>query len=97
MAMSSSIRESVIEAHLVKRVKQAGGVAFKWVSPGHSGVPDRIVMLSGGRIIFVEMKAPGKKPTPMQERQHIKLMKLGMWVVVLDSIAGVDTFVEEIT
>ena len=89
-----TIRESVIEAHLVKRVKQAGGVAYKWVSPGTLGIPDRIVLLPGSVVVFVEMKAPGKKPTPMQDRQHVKLMKLGMRVVVLDSIAGVDKFVE---
>ncbi len=51
-------RESLIEKHLVAEVKKAGGVAFKFVSPGRRSVPDRIVLLPGGRIVFVECKSP---------------------------------------
>ncbi len=51
-------RENLIEKHLVAEVKKAGGVAFKFVSPGRRSVPDRIVLLPGGRIIFVECKSP---------------------------------------
>ena len=88
------IRESAIEAYLVRRVKQAGGVAYKWVSPGQIGVPDRIVMMPGGWIAFVELKATGGIVNAMQARQHVKLMKLGMRVLVIDSMAGVDKFVD---
>lgn len=91
-----TIRESAIEAYLVRRVKQAGGIAYKWVSPGQVGVPDRIVLLPGAYAAFVELKAEGKLPSPMQARQHVKLMKLGMRVLVIDSMAGVDKFMDRI-
>lgn len=78
-------RENLIEKHLVAEVKKAGGVAFKFVSPARRSVPDRIVLLPGGRIVFVECKAPGKPPRPDQLREHERLRKLGFTVVVLDS------------
>ena len=78
-------RENLIEKHLVAEVKKAGGVAFKFVSPGLRSVPDRIVLLPGGRIVFVECKAPGKPPRPDQLLEHERLRKLGFTVVVLDS------------
>ncbi|MBC8954889.1 VRR-NUC domain-containing protein [Xenorhabdus sp. PB62.4] len=79
------IREDVIERHLVNEVKKAGGIAYKFVSPGRRGVPDRIVILPNGRVIFVECKAPGGKPRPDQLREHERLRVLGQEVVVLDS------------
>lgn len=78
-------RESKIEKNLVVAVKQAGGTAYKWVSPGRRSVPDRIVLLPGGRIVFVECKSPGVKPRSDQLREHERLRKLGFEVVVLDS------------
>lgn len=53
------MKESEIEARLVRGVKALGGVAYKFVSPGNVGVPDRLVVLPGGRVIFVELKAEG--------------------------------------
>ncbi|PHM33294.1 VRR-NUC domain-containing protein [Xenorhabdus innexi] len=79
------IREDVIERHLVNEVKKAGGIAYKFVSPGRRGVPDRIVVLPNGRVVFVECKAPGEKPRPDQLREHERLRALGQTVVVLDS------------
>lgn len=78
-------RESVIEANLVKQVKAAGGTAYKFTSPGRRGVPDRLVLLPGGRVVFVECKAPGEVPRPDQEREHNRLRALGFTVIVLDS------------
>ncbi|CDM90233.1 VRR-NUC domain-containing protein [Xenorhabdus bovienii] len=80
-----NIRESVIENHLVKEIKKAGGIAYKFVSPGRRSVPDRICVLPGGRILFVECKAPGEKPRPDQIREHERLRALGCEVVILDS------------
>lgn len=77
--------EKQIEQYLVKRVKASGGKAYKFVSPGNAGVPDRLVCLPGGRIIFVELKAPGKKPTPLQLAKHRELQRLGFRVLVIDS------------
>ncbi|CDG20658.1 putative nuclease p44 [Xenorhabdus poinarii G6] len=79
------IREDVIEKHLVNEVKKAGGIAYKFVSPGRRGVPDRIVVLPNGRVVFVECKAPGEKPRRDQLREHERLRALGQTVVVLDS------------
>ncbi|HHP9706330.1 VRR-NUC domain-containing protein [Yersinia enterocolitica] len=79
------IREDSIEDHLVKEVKKAGGIAYKFISPGRRSVPDRLVLLPGGKVIFVECKAPGEKPTAAQLREHDKLRALGFTVRVLDS------------
>lgn len=84
------MRERDIEQYLVKQAKAAGGKAFKWISPGNNGVPDRIVTLPGGRVSFVELKAPGKKPTALQINQQRYLTGLGLPVVVIDSKEGVD-------
>ena len=79
------IRESTIEKHLVAEVKKAGGIAYKFLSPGRRAVPDRLVLLPGGRAVFVECKAPGEKPRPEQVREHERLRARGFTVVVLDS------------
>ncbi|HCM1919268.1 TPA: VRR-NUC domain-containing protein [Salmonella enterica subsp. salamae serovar 28:r:e,n,z15] len=76
-------RENLIEKHLVAEVKKAGGVAYKFISPGRRSVPDRIVLLPGGHIVFVECKAPGKAPRADQLREHERLRALGFTVVVL--------------
>lgn len=78
-------RESIIEKHLIAEVKKAGGVAYKFVSPGRRSLPDRIVLLPGAHLTFVECKAPGKPPRADQLREHNRLRALGFTVVVLDS------------
>ena len=62
--------EKQIEQGLVKAVKNMGGIAPKFVSPGFDGMPDRIVLLPYGKFAFVEVKAPGKKPRPLQVSRH---------------------------
>ncbi len=79
------IRESTVENNLVKKVKAAGGIAYKFTSPGRKAVPDRLVLLPGGRVVFVECKAPGELPRADQVREHNRLRALGFKVVVLDS------------
>lgn len=86
------MRENEIEQYLVKRVKEMGGKAYKWVSPGNDGVPDRIVFFSRVTVL-VELKAPGKKPTPLQIAKHKELAKLGQKVLVVDSKEKVDQFI----
>lgn len=76
--------EKQIEQKLVKAVKAAGGICPKLVSPGTDGMPDRMVLLPQGRMGFVEVKAPEKKPRPLQERRHGQLQELGFKVYVLD-------------
>lgn len=84
--------EKHIEAHLVARVKAMGGIAYKFTSPQRRSVPDRLVLLPGGGVYFVELKAPGKKPTEMQTREHEKLRALGFVVHVIDSKETVDAW-----
>lgn len=88
------MRESAIEGYLRDRVKALGGKAYKFVSPGNAGVPDRLVILPSGIVKFVELKAPGKKPTPLQEAQHRKIRKLGFEVFVIDNKGEVDKFID---
>jgi len=91
------VRESVVERHLHLAVVRAGGTTYKWVSPGRANVPDRIViwppLYSGARIHMVECKAPGEKARPGQAREHVRLMKLGCTVLIIDTKAKVDTYV----
>ena len=86
--------EKVIEAALVKRVKALGGMAEKFTSPNKRSVPDRIVTLPGGVIIFVELKAPGKLPKELQQRDHDIRRALGCDVRVIDRIEGCNAFPE---
>lgn len=78
------MREKHIEQTFRKAVKRAGGIALKLVSPGLTGFPDRLVLIPGGRCTFVELKAPGQKPRPLQERRHAQLRELGFTVHVID-------------
>lgn len=80
------MREKVIEQKLVKAVKAKGGICPKLVSPGTDGMPDRMALLPGEQIIFIEVKAPGKKPRPIQELRHRQLRELGFDVYVLDDV-----------
>ncbi len=90
------MRERDIERRLVKESVQRGGLALKFVSPGRIGVPDRIVMMPGGKIGFVETKAPGKKLRPIQERRIRQMMDMGFKVFVVDSMEQIGGVLDEI-
>lgn len=90
------MREKIIEQHLVKAVKSSGGIAPKLVSPGFDGMPDRLVLLPGGKIGFVEVKAPGKKPRPLQVARHGLLRRLGFKVYILDAPEQIGGILDEI-
>jgi len=78
--------ERNLEIYLVEQVKKVGGRAYKFVSPGYAGVPDRICVFPGGKIVFVELKADEtKKPTPLQQCQMNKLLQLGCEVHLIGS------------
>lgn len=89
------MRESEIEKYLVRRVRENGGLAPKWVS-GERGVPDRIIILPRGRVMYAEIKAPGKKPSPLQVKWADTLRALGHKCYLIDSKAGVDAFIREV-
>ncbi len=78
------MQEKELEEKFREKIKKAGGRAYKFVSPGNSGVPDRLVVLPGGRIGFVELKQQGGKPTALQGKQIRRLRDLGCCVAVLD-------------
>ena len=80
------MREKQIEQKLVQAVRKSGGMCLKFVSPNFDGMPDRLILFPGGKIAFVELKATGKKPRPLQIARHKSLMKLGFSVYVIDSV-----------
>ena len=90
------MRESEIESRLQAEVKKMGGMAVKFTSPGLDGVPDRIVLLPGKKIAFVELKAPGKKPRPLQEKRMRQLKSLGFPVYVVDGVEQIGGVLDEI-
>lgn len=87
--------EGRIENHLRDRCKKRGWLCWKWVSPGTSGVPDRIV-IAPGRVVFVELKSPVGRLSSLQKVRIAELRALGAEVHVINSQAGVDTLVEEL-
>jgi hypothetical protein len=91
------MQEKITERKLAKAVKQAGGIAQKFVSPGLDGMPDRIVLLPGGRIGFVEVKAAGKTPRALQLKRHRQLRELGFKVFVLDNATQIGGIISEIS
>ena len=84
--------EKEIENAFVKHVATLGGIAEKFTSPGRRSVPDRIVTLPNGRIIFVELKRSGCTATELQERDHAKRRVLGCDVRLINSLEGVYAF-----
>ena len=78
------MREKTVEAKLVAAVKEMGGLAPKFTSPRYDGMPDRLVLLPGGKVAFGELKAPGKKMRPLQVRRKNQIEALGFSVYCID-------------
>ncbi len=89
-------KENRVEQRLIDGVKALGGRTFKFVSPGLAGVPDRIVILPGGNVHFVEVKALGGKPSELQLRRLTQLRKLGVKALILTGTAEVDDYLYSI-
>lgn len=90
------MREKDIEHTLVTAVKRCGGAAVKFIFPGFDGMPDRIVLLRGGKLGFVEVKAPGKHTRPLQTVRYRMLQKLGFKVYVIDSVEQIEGVINDI-
>ena len=90
------IREAEIESYFVAQVRVSGGEPFKFTSPGRRHVPDRMILWPGGRVRFVELKAPGRKPSLGQRREHQRFAAKGSPVQIIDSKAGVDAWIDEV-
>ncbi|WP_444310684.1 VRR-NUC domain-containing protein [Megasphaera sp.] len=71
-------------------------MALKFVSPSFSGMPDRLVLLGDGKMGFVEVKAPGQKPRPLQLRRHAMLRRLGYQIFVLDAMEDIPAVLKAI-
>lgn len=89
-------KEKSIEQKLVRATKQRGGICPKLACPGFDGMPDRMVLLPHGRLGFVEVKAPGEKPRPLQTARHGFLRRLGYKVYVLDNAEDIPRILDEI-
>lgn len=92
----NEMRERAIEKRLVTEVKKHGGLAMKFISPGFDGVPDRIVLLPGGKMGFVELKAPGQHMRPLQVQRKRQLEGLGFLVYCLDRPEAIGGILDEI-
>lgn len=88
--------EKEVEKFLVREVKKIGGISFKFISPDNAGVPDRIVILPSGNVVFAELKTDKGKLTKLQEVQIKKISDLGADVRVLRGMKGVKEFINEI-
>ena len=91
------MNEKQIENKLTTAVKEAGGIAPKLVCPGFAGMPDRLILLPDGHVGFAELKAPGKKPRPLQLARHRLLRELGFKVYVIDDISQIGGMLDELT
>ena len=93
---SSAYREKHVEQALVKETRQSGGMCPKLVSPGTDGMPDRLVLLPEGRLGFIEVKAPGKKPRPLQMARMRILRGLGFYAAALDKMNRIEEMLNDI-
>ena len=90
------MNEKAIERKLTTDARNRGGVALKLAATGISGMPDRLILLPGGRMAFVETKAPGKKPRALQEQRMLMLERLGFRCFVIDSVGRIREVLDEI-
>ncbi len=90
------MREREIEQKFTQAVKKRGGLALKFISPGYDGMPDRLALLPEGKMGFVEVKAPGKVPRPLQRHRHRQLRELGFRVYVLDDMSQIGGIIDDI-
>ena len=90
------MREKQIEQKLIRAVRAAGGLAIKLMSPGFDGMPDRLMLLPGGRMAFAEVKAPRVKPRPLQLKRHEMLRQMGFKVYVIDDERQIGGILHEI-
>ena len=91
-----NVREKTIEKRLTDKINKMGGWALKFTSPGCAGLPDRLILMPGGRLWFVEVKAPGEKPRPLQLFRMKQIRNLGFPARVVDSPESVDEFLREV-
>ena len=89
--------EKEIESYLFRRVRDIGGRAYKFVSPAHRGVSDRVVALPGGRVWFVEVKTMGGRLSPLQRMFAEEIKALGCNYQIVWSKEDVDAFIAAVS
>lgn len=92
------MRETLIEHKLIHAIQAHGGICWKWIAPGTTGVPDRIAILPtppDAEIIFIEVKAPGQKPRPIQTHRINQLKKLAAHVYIIDSPQSIEKMLSD--
>ena len=94
--IGGNMRENRIEQQLCHAVRRQGGIALKLASPSYAGLPDRLVLLPGGHMAFVEVKAPGRKPRALQYTRLEHLARLGFRVYVLDESGKIGGMIRDI-
>ena len=88
--------EKVVERKLVELVKINGGMCIKLLCDQLIGLPDRMCLFPGHKIVFVELKTTGQKPKRIQVYMHNKLRALGFRVEVIDTVESIINFVDDI-
>lgn len=88
--------EKAIERKLVELVKSNGGICIKLLTNQFIGLPDRMCLFPNGQVVFIELKSTGQKPRKIQVSVHNRLRALGFRVEVIDTLDGVDNFINSI-
>lgn len=90
------MKESVVEKKLVASINNLGGDCYKLTSPNNAGLPDRLILMPNGAVYFVELKRPKGKLRPLQEYRKKRIEALGHTVKVIDTLEGVENFINEL-
>lgn len=90
------MKESQIEAKLVRMVRDRGGLCYKFVSPGNPGVPDRLIITPAGRTVYVELKTETGRLASIQKWQLREMQKRGADVRVVKGMDQARALVEEV-
>ena len=88
--------EKDIESKLVAEAKKRGCIPVKLLSANYNGLPDRLILSPGEKCGFIELKASGKKPRPLQLKRHAQLRSLGFKVYVVDGVEQIKEVLDEI-
>lgn len=89
-------REKSLESYFMDKVNALGGICYKFVSPGNSGVPDRVVIYKGC-VVFVELKRPGKKPRKLQQLMIEEIRRQGVPAFAVNSKEQIDSLIARLT
>lgn len=92
----SEVSEKAIEKYLVEQAKAIGVLCLKYSNASMAGYPDRLVILPNCKVVWVELKSKGKKPTKLQKVRQAELTKMGHWVETIDSKDGIDQLIATI-